>query len=115
MEVTFLQRAFGLRDVDYLKTTYPGGLIQIHVKTKDSKLKCSNCASKEVSKKGIKTRNFRTVPIGLQAVNIVAEVQRLFCKECGLTRQENLSWVDKKNLYEKTSQVCVGTVELRND
>ncbi|WP_420580218.1 hypothetical protein [Reichenbachiella sp.] len=34
MEVTFLQRAFGLRDVDYLKTDYPVGLIQIHVRDK---------------------------------------------------------------------------------
>ena len=101
VEVTFLQHAFGLRDVDYLKTTYPGGLIQIHVRTKESKLKCSNCASKNVSKKGTKTRIFRTVPIGLQAVNIVAEVQRLFCKECGVTRQENLSWVDKKKLIRE--------------
>lgn len=101
MEVTFLQHAFGLRDVKYLKTTYPGGLIQIHVRTKEAKLECSYCGSKEITKKGLKTRTFRTVPIGLQAVSIVAHVQRLFCKECGLTRQENLSWVDKKKLIRE--------------
>jgi hypothetical protein len=52
-------------------------------------------------KKGIKERVFRTVPIGLKQVLIVARVQRLECKDCGLTRQESLSWVDKKKTYTR--------------
>ena len=103
MEVTFLQHAFGLRDIAYIKTTYPEGLIHIHVRTNRDRLNCSNCGSNDVVKKGIKTRTFRTIPVGLQRVNIVAEVQRLECKACKVTRQEHLSWVDKKNIYSKIS------------
>lgn len=94
----FISHAFGLRDVEYCKTDYPKGEIRIHVKTEGSKLVCSSCSSKNVVKKGIKERIFRTVPIGLKPVYIVAQVQRLECKDCGVTRQEHLSWVDKKKL-----------------
>ena len=97
MHKNFMSHAFGLRDVDYCKTDYPNGEIRIHVKTKKAKLLCSSCNSKNVVKKGIKERIFRTIPIGLKPVHIVAQVQRLECKDCGLTRQENLSWADKKN------------------
>ncbi len=101
MEVSFLTHAFGLRDVDYVRTTYPSGMIQIHVRTKLKSLKCSNCKSKDVTRKGIKVRIFRTVPIGMKPVQIIAEVQRLACKECGMTRQEHLDWVDKKKLIRE--------------
>lgn len=95
---SFLYHGFGLKDVDYLKTSYEGGAIYIHVKTKDEKLCCSLCGSKNVTKKGSIHRIFRTVPIGLKAVFIETDVHRLYCKECDLVRQESLSWADKKKL-----------------
>lgn len=95
---SFMEKAFGLKDVVYCKTDYPEGRIRIFVRTEEDKLVCSNCGGKHVVRKGIKERVFRTVPIGLKQVLIVARVQRLECKDCGLTRQESLSWVDKKKL-----------------
>ena len=95
---SILYHGFGIRDIDYIKSEYLGGEIRLHVKTKDSKLKCSNCGSKQVIKKGSIDREFRTVPIGLKPVYIIARIQRLKCSECNLVRQESLSWADKKKL-----------------
>jgi transposase len=95
---SLLYHGFGIKDVEYLKTSYEGGAIHIHVRTKKEKLCCSNCESKKVTKKGAINRTFRTVPIGLKAVYIVADVQRLECHECGMVRQESLTWADKKKL-----------------
>ena len=95
---SLLYHGFGLRDIRYLKTDFVNGEIHVHVKTKDEKLSCSNCGSKQITKKGSVLRTFRTVPIGLKPVYIEAKVQRLACAVCGKTRQEALSWADKKKL-----------------
>jgi len=96
MSTSLLYHAFGLRDQEYLKTEYRDGEIIFHVKTKESKLQCSNCGSTRVRKKGIKSRDFRTHPIGLKPVILHIDVQRLECLECGQIRQEKLSFADKK-------------------
>lgn len=96
MSTSLLYHAFGLRDQEYLKTEYRNGQIIFHVKTKESKLRCSNCGSTRVRKKGVNPRDFRTQPIGLKPVILHIDVQRLECLECGQIRQEALSFADKK-------------------
>ena len=91
-----LSHAFGLTDQQYLKTEYKEGTVIFHIKTKDSKLRCSNCGSRNVIKKGTIDRLFRTLPIGLRPVYLLAKVQRLECNDCGLIRQERLSYAEEK-------------------
>jgi transposase len=99
MSTSLLYHGFGLKHQEYLKTEYKAGHVYFHIKTKDSKLQCSNCSSFRVVKKGVVKRLFRTVPIGLKPVFLKASVQRLECKYCGLVRQERLKYVDEKKLY----------------
>ena len=96
MSTSLLSHAFGLTDQQYLKTEYKGGTVIFHIKTKDSKLRCSSCASRNVIKKGTVERLFRTLPIGLKPVYLLAHVQRLQCNDCGLIRQERLSYAEEK-------------------
>ncbi|MBM3434957.1 MAG: transposase family protein [Bacteroidetes bacterium] len=96
MSTSLLYHAFGLTDQQYLKAEYKEGTVLFHIRTKDSKLKCSNCYSRDVIKKGTVERIFRTLPIGLKPVYLVAHVQRLQCNDCGLIRQERLSYADEK-------------------
>jgi len=56
---------FGLKDQEYLKTEYKSGGIIFHIRTKDHKLRYSQCGGKDVVKKGVIEREFRTQPIGL--------------------------------------------------
>ena len=50
----------------------------------------------DVIKKGTVDRLFRTLPIGLRPVYLIAKVQRLQCNDCGLIRQERLKYADEK-------------------
>jgi len=96
MSTSLLAHAFGLTDQEYLKTEYKGGTVIFHIKTRDSKLHCSNCGSHDVIKKGTVDRLFRTLPIGNRPVFLQAKVQRLQCNQCGLIRQERLTYADEK-------------------
>jgi len=96
MSTSLLNQAFGLTDQEYLKTEYKQGTVIFHIKTKDSKLRCSSCGSRNIIKKGTVDRLFRTLPIGLRPVYLVAKVQRLQCNDCGLIRQERLSYAEEK-------------------
>lgn len=96
MSTSLLSHAFGLTDQQYLKTEYKEGTVIFHIRTKDSKLRCSSCGSLNVIKKGTVERLFRTLPIGLRPVYLRAHVQRLECNDCGLIRQERLSYAEEK-------------------
>lgn len=93
---SFLFHAYGLHDQDYLKTNYEKGCVYFHVKTKDIKLRCSCCQSRNVIKKGSKERVFKAAPVGLKTVFVVGHVQRLECKDCNKVLQEKLSYADEK-------------------
>ncbi|HHJ09310.1 MAG TPA: hypothetical protein ENK25_00255, partial [Bacteroidetes bacterium] len=43
-------------------------------------------------------RDYRGVPIGLKPVIIRMKVQRLYCEDCGITRQEEIRIADKKKV-----------------
>jgi transposase len=48
--------------------------------------------------KGKQSRKFKTLSIGLKPVFLIADVQRLQCKDCGCIKQEKLSYVDEKKV-----------------
>lgn len=96
MDTSLLYHGFGIKGQEVLKSEYQGGSIIVSIQTKDKYLKCSACGSKEVIKKGVTERLFRTAPIGLKPVYLKAKIQRLECKECGCIRQENLEYAEQK-------------------
>ncbi|MBL7111891.1 MAG: transposase family protein [Bacteroidales bacterium] len=75
MSTSLLNHAFGLTDQEYLKTEYKEGTVIFHIKTKDSKLRCSSCGSRNIIKKGTVDRLFRTLPIGTRPVYLHAKVK----------------------------------------
>ena len=98
MSTSLLYHGFGLTDQDYLKTEYIGGAVIFYIQTKEKRLRCSQCGSKKVIKRGSLQRDFRGVPIGLKPVVFRAKVQRLECKDCGAVQQEELKYADKKKV-----------------
>ena len=75
-----------------------GGQIIFYVETRREHLRCSQCGSIHVKKEGYVYRDYRGVPIGLKPVIIRMKVQRLYCEECGITRQEEIRIADKKKV-----------------
>ena len=96
MSSSLLYHCFGLYDQEYIKTEYHSGCTFFHIRTKWDKLQCSECNSFKVIKKGTIQRTFRTVPIGLKPTYLIAQIQRLKCKECGALKQERIRFADKK-------------------
>lgn len=91
----------GLTDQEYLRTEYKESSVIFHIQTKENKLRCSNCQSFHVIKKGFVERTFRTVPIGLKPVYLKARIQRLECKDCDFIRQEHILFSEEKNYTRK--------------
>ena len=98
MSTSLLYHGFGLIDQDYLKTEYTGGTVIFHIRTKEKRLRCSQCGSRAVIKRGSVQRDFRGVPIGLNPVVFRAKVQRLECRDCGSVNQEEIKYADKKKV-----------------
>jgi transposase len=96
MDSSLLYHGFGIKGQEILKSEYTGGKIIVHIQTKEHLLRCGECGSKNVIKKGITERLFRTAPIGLKPVYLLAKVQRLECKQCGNIRQEKLLYAEQK-------------------
>jgi len=85
-----------------IKTEYKHGKVCVKVKTKEEKLQCSACKSWDIIKSGTKERMFRTIPIGVKKVFLLAVIQRIECKQCGLTRQEHLTFAEEKKSYTRS-------------
>ena len=98
MSTSLLYHGFGLTDQEYLKTEYSGSTVIFHIQTNGKRLRCSQCGSKKIIKRGSVQRDFRGVPIGLKPVVFRAKVQRLECKGCGAVQQEELKYADKKKV-----------------
>ena len=84
MNRSLLYHAFGVRGgYDYVRTLYEGGSIRFVLAVRPELLVCPQCGSSEVSRKGRRFRDLRTVPIGLKPVFLVTEVPKCECGRCG--------------------------------
>jgi transposase len=64
-------------------------------------MRCPQCGSPEVTKKGSFLRSFRCVPIGRKPVVVELPVQRVECGECGSLRQVSIGFADERRTYTK--------------
>jgi len=65
------------------------------------KMRCPQCGSREVTKKGFSLRRFRCVPIGRKPVVVELPVQRVECGECGAIRQVRIGFADERRTYTR--------------
>lgn len=101
MTTSSLFHIFGLLNQELISTKYLSGEIICKVKTKKDKLQCSVCKSRNVTKAGIVFREFKSVPVGFKPLKIQINVQRLKCSDCGITRQEHVSFAERKKTYTR--------------
>jgi transposase len=102
MSTSLLYHAFGVRDYRYVKTEYVEGEVIFHLERKPESCRCAACGSENVWRQGCVSRHFRTLPIGRRPVTLVAEVPRLLCHDCGLTRQATLGFAEPRRTYTKS-------------
>ena len=101
MSASLLYHGFGIRGYHYVRTIYELGCVFFNIVQDQFSLRCPHCKSKNVIKRGTKTRTLRTVPIGNKPVFINIPVQRVECADCGSVCQVKLNFADERVSYTK--------------
>jgi transposase len=101
MSTSLLYHGFGIIGYDYVNTKYQGGSVTFTVQPKPFSLRCPECRSSKVIRRGKVPRFFRTLPIGAKAVWIKLAVQRVQCLACGVLRQARIGFADPRRGYTK--------------
>lgn len=101
MSTSLLYHGFGLVGYYYNTTKYVKGKIIFFLEKDLSKLRCSQCQSKNIIRRGTVDRHFKTLPIGKKQVLLHIPIHRIECNECGCLKQEKISFADPKKTYTK--------------
>ncbi|MDD9303512.1 MAG: ISL3 family transposase [Desulfobacter sp.] len=101
MSTSFIYHAFGLRDYFYKTTRFIGGIITFELIPKPEAVKCPECNSRSVTRKGIVTRDLRTIPVGSKPVILRTAIQRIWCPFCQFVRQIKLSFAQEGKSYTR--------------
>jgi transposase len=99
MSTSLLYHGWGLRGYQYVRTAYEQGMIHFGVEQDPGTFRCSACGSRTVTRSGVVSRRFRSLPIGKTPVLIELPVQRLWCGGCGKTRQAKVAFADQRRGY----------------
>ena len=82
MSTSILNHCFGIRGpFQYCSTEFSNGSTIFHIAHKPH-IKCPHCRSRNILKKGTKTRRFLATPIGTRPTYIQIENQRVYCLAC---------------------------------
>jgi transposase len=65
-------------------------------------LRCVECRSRNVIRFGQRQRVFQTLPVGGRKVELIVEIPRLFCRDCGAVRQPHLEFARPKKHYTRS-------------
>jgi transposase len=102
MSTGLLYHAWGVRGYRHVRTSYPEGGICFAIEQAPETFCCSNCGSRQGEKARQVVRCFRALPIGHQPVSIELPVQRLWCSNCGKTRQARVAFADERRSYTRS-------------
>jgi transposase len=100
MSTSLLYHAFGLRGYRYVSTTYAEGHVVFRIEPQPEKLRCCECGSQQVIRRGGLLRRFRSVPIGGKGVWFELLVPRVGCA-CGAVRQIALGFAEPLRRHTK--------------
>ena len=103
MSTSILYHCFGItgRGIRHVHTRFENGRTIFRIEKDSTTLTCSICGSRKVIKKGKVFRMFMAVPIGLRPTVIEFPIQRVFCMDCGVTRQVRVGFAEVNRRYTK--------------
>jgi transposase len=101
MSTSLLYHGFGIRGYHYVNSQYKGGSVIFTIRQNLFDLRCSNCGSQQVIRRGKVFRRFRGLPIGRKRVWIVMGIQRVLCLTCGILRQVKVAFANPRQSYTK--------------
>ncbi len=101
MSTGLLYHGFGIQGYQHVHTRYHGGAIHFRVRQDAHSLRCPECGSYKVKRRGQVMRRFRTLPIGSKPVWIELAVQRVLCLLCGVLRQVRVNFALWRRSYTR--------------
>jgi transposase len=101
MSTSLLYHGFGVRGYHHLSTRYEGGKVIFTIEQDPTRLTCPCCGGRQVTPKGQRWRQFRSLPIGRKPVWIALGVRRVFCLACEVVRQAKIGFADARRTYTK--------------
>ena len=104
---SLMYHGFGIRNYQYVRTTYKKGGILFTINRKPFTLRCPCRNNKKVNPKGSIERWFHSVPLGSKKTFIIAHIPRVECETCRITRQIHLEFADYRRTYTKTPESYV--------
>lgn len=110
MSTSLLYHAFGLVGYDYIRQSFAAGNVIFWVQPKQKMVRCSNCRSRNILRRGMSERCLRTVPIGFRPVWLVVQTPRVECRLCGSARRIDLKIAKPKRWYTKAFERFVLTL-----
>lgn len=102
MSTSLLYHAFDIRGYRHQRTYFAGGAVMFAVEQDPKTLRCSACDSKDVGSRGSVERILRCTPVGKKCVQIIVQVPRLACRQCGVIRQATLGFADARVSYTRS-------------
>jgi transposase len=101
MSTSLLYHAFGIRGYRYVRSEYLHGQIHFTIHQEPDRMRCRQCQSDQVIRRGTGIRRFRGVPIGGRQVWIHLPVQRVECRRCGVVQQVEIAFAARRYSYTK--------------
>lgn len=102
MSTSLLYHGFGIHGYQHLSTKFHDGAIHFRLRQDVFSLRCPECGSFKVKRRGQVMRRFRTVPIGRKPVWVELGVQRVLCLVCGVLRQVKVNFAFWRRSYTRT-------------
>lgn len=99
MSTSLLYHGFGIRGYSYVKTAYEAGQVMFTIRQERGDLRCATCGSRRVVRRGFQSRCFRSLPIGARPVQILLDVPRVGCADCGEVRQVPVDFAHERRTY----------------
>jgi len=110
MSTSLLYQAWGVSGYHYRTMRFDDGGTQLVLDVDWNRVRCPNCRSRHLNRRGGVSRRLRALPIGRRAVWLELFVPRVECRHCGVIRQIRLPFADPKRSYTKRMERLI--VEL---
>jgi len=101
MSTSLLYHGFGIQGYQHVHSKYHDGAIHFRVRQEVFSLRCPECGSHQVKRRGLVMRRFRTLPIGSKPVWIELALQRVRCLLCGVLRQVKVNFASWRRSYTR--------------
>jgi transposase len=102
MSTSLLYQRFGVVGYHYVRQKFEAGATFFRIEQPRERLRCSACGADDVWGQGGVERSFRALPIGKQPTILELKVPRVYCCNCGKTRQVKINFADPKKHYTRS-------------